>query len=238
MKQTASPEHRPAPHVLVVEDEPHMQMLLADSLEFEGYRVTAVPSGERALAVIGGSDCSLVILDVMLSGISGLEVCRQLRAQELQVPIIMLTARGEEADRIAGLELGADDYVTKPFSVRELMARVRAHLRRRGNHEREASNGVSFGDVVIDLRRRTVLRAGQRLKLTSREFELLHYLVRHRGETISREELLRNVWGYGDETVTRTVDNYIAKLRSLLEPSPHEPQYIVTVHGSGYRMSI
>ena len=238
MKATPSPEQSPSPHVVIVEDEPHMQMLLADNLEFEGYRVTAVDSGERALPLIRNSDCSLVILDVMLSGMSGLDVCRQLRAQANELPIIMLTARGEEEDRIVGLELGADDYVTKPFSVRELMARVRVHLRRHAGHDREASDRVSFGDVVVDLRRRTVRRGGRRLKLTSREFELLHYLIRHRGETVTREDLLRHVWGYGDETVTRTVDNYIAKLRSLLEPSPRSPLYIVTVHGSGYQMSI
>jgi DNA-binding response OmpR family regulator len=234
---TSSPESS-LPHVLIVEDEPHMQMLLADNLEFEGFRVTAVASGERALPLVRENDCSLVILDVMLTGMSGLDVCRQLRAQQMELPIIMLTARGEEADRIVGLELGADDYVTKPFSVRELMARVRVQLRRHAAYEREAADGVTFGDVVVDLRRRAVRRAGRRLKLTSREFELLHYLVLHRGETVSREELLRHVWGYGDETVTRTVDNYIAKLRSLLEPSPRAPQYIVTVHGSGYQMSI
>jgi DNA-binding response OmpR family regulator len=226
-----------APHLLVVEDEPRMQMLLSDNLEFEGYRVTTVPSAERAVAWMEGHACALMILDVMLPDVSGFELCGRLRARGVRVPIVMLTARAEEADRVLGLDVGADDYITKPFSVGELLARVRAHLRRAALSP-EIGDEVTFGDLTVHLRRRLVMRRNRRVKLSAREFELLRYLIMHRGEVIPREQLLRDVWGYSDHTVTRTVDNYIAKLRSHLEPRPHDPRYIMTVHGSGYQLLV
>jgi DNA-binding response OmpR family regulator len=224
-----------APHLLVVEDEPRMQMLLSDNLQFEGYQVTTVPSAERAAAWLDEHACALIILDVMLPRASGFDLCRRLRARGVRVPIVMLTARAEEADRVNGLDLGADDYITKPFSVSELLARVRAHLRRAALTP-ETGDQVTFGDVTVHLRRRLVIRRNRRVRLSAREFELLRYLITHRGEVILREQLLRDVWGYSDHTVTRTVDNYIAKLRFHLEPRPHDPRYIVTVHGSGYQL--
>lgn len=228
---------RPPAEVLVVEDEPGMRLLLADNLEFEGYRVKAVESAEQALGELARRAPSIMILDVMLPRMSGFELCREVRARGFGLPIIILTARGEEADRIVGLDLGADDYVTKPFSVRELVARVCAQLRR-GDRDAQAAGEVTFGDVTVHLRRRLVLRRGRRVELSLREFELLRYLLAHRGEVVTREQLLRDVWGYSDSTVTRTVDNYISKLRAQLEPRPHEPRYIVTVHGSGYQLLV
>lgn len=224
-----------ARHVLVLEDEPQMRSMLTDNLEFEGYRVTAVATGEEALQAVTGRRFALLLVDVMLPGISGFDVCQQLRARGMHVPIVVLTARTHEQDRVRGLDLGADDYVSKPFSVRELLARVRALVRRDDWHA-PASGEFLVGDVVVKPRQRLVLRKGRRVALSSREFELLRYLFAHRNEVVSREQLLRDVWGYSHLSVTRTVDNYVAKLRTHIEPRPHEPRYLVTVHGSGYQL--
>lgn len=221
--------------VLVIEDELQMRTMLTDNLAFEGYRVTAVESGEAALGEMDRRTYALVLVDVMLPGISGFEVCRRLRERGARVPIIILTALTTERDRVQGLDLGADDYVSKPFSVRELMARVRAQVRRDDWHANSGEE-FSFGDVTVRPRQRLVLRKGKRIALSAREFELLRYLAAHRNEVVSREQLLRDVWGYHQLSVTRTVDNYIAKLRTELEPKPHEPRYIITVHGSGYQL--
>jgi DNA-binding response OmpR family regulator len=224
-------------HVLVVEDEPQMRAMLTDNLEFEGYRVTSVESGEEAMRELELHAFSLLLVDVMLPGMSGLDVCERLRNRGVRAPIIILTARGQETDRIHGLELGADDYVSKPFSVRELLARIKAQVRRDDWHS-TAGQEFTFGDVTVKLRQRLVTRKGRRIALSTREFELLRYLLAHRNEVVSREQLLRDVWGYHQFAVTRTVDNYIAKLRTQLEPRPHEPRYIVTVHGSGYELLV
>ena len=221
--------------VLVVEDEPQMRALLTDNLEFEGYHVTAVESAEDAVAEVARGPVSLVLLDLMLPGMSGFALCERLRNEGQRVPIIILTARTHEQDRIRGLDLGADDYVSKPFSVRELMARVRAQVRR-DDWRSETGPEFTFGDVKVNVRQRLVTRKGRHVALSAREFELLRYLIAHRNEVVSREQLLRDVWGYHQLSVTRTVDNYVAKLRNQLEPKPHEPRYIVTVHGSGYQL--
>lgn len=224
-------------HVLVVEDEAHMRGMLADNLEFEGYRVTSVESGEEALREWSMHGYSLLILDVMLPGMTGFEVCAELRRRGARAPIIMLTARTTERDRIHGLESGADDYVSKPFSVHELLARVKAQVRR-DSWQTPSRHEFTFGDVTVNLRQHLVTRKGRRVSLSAREFELLRYLLAHRNEVVSREQLLRDVWGYHEFTLTRTVDNYIAKLRTQLEPKPHEPRYIITVHGSGYELLV
>lgn len=224
-------------NILVVEDEPEMVFLLSENLEYEGFQVTVAATGEEALVALAGKAFALVILDVMLPGMSGFAVCREIRGRGLQIPIIMLTARAAESDRIVGLDLGADDYVSKPFGVRELVARVRAQLRR-GTASGEAAQAFVLGDVRVDLRRQLVTRRGHPVELSTREFELLRYFLGHRGEVVSREQLLRDVWGYSPVVVTRTVDTFVAKLRCHIEPVPHEPRYLVTVHGSGYRLVV
>lgn len=230
------PDTAAAPRmVLVVEDEPQMRGILCDNLEFEGYGVTAVDSAERALVEFDRRAVSLIIVDIMLPGMSGFELCQRLRGRGSHVPIIILTARTQERDRVQGLDLGADDYVSKPFSVSELLARVRAQVRRDDWHT-PGGPEFKFADVSVNVRQRLVMRKGRRVPLSAREFELLRYLIAHRDEIVSREQLLRDVWGYDHLSVTRTVDNYIAKLRTQLEPKPHEPRYIITVHGSGYQL--
>lgn len=219
--------------ILIVEDEPAMASGLRDNLEFEGYVVRIACDGEEALASAAESPPDLILLDLMLPRRNGLDVCRELRRRGLSVPIIMLTARSQETDKVVGLELGADDYVTKPFSVRELMARVHVQLRR------IASEGsvehFRFGEIELDFKRHHAARAGRILHLTAREFDLLRYFVRRRGETVSRDELLDKVWGMGAYPLSRTVDNHIAKLRQKIERLPAEPEYLITVHGLGYK---
>ncbi len=220
--------------ILVVEDEPNMVAGLRDNFEFEGYEVITARDGIEGLERALQESPDLVVLDVMMPRMSGLEVCRQLRAKRASIPIIMLTARGQEVDKVVGLELGADDYVTKPFSIRELLARVKAILRRTAVVPKHQDQH-SFGDVEVDLHRRRVVRAGKSLDISSKEFELLQYFLCHSGETLSRDRLLEDVWGYENYPTTRTVDTHLVRLRQKLEPDPEQPQYFLTVHGTGYR---
>ena len=220
--------------ILVVEDEPNMVVGLRDNFEFEGYEVITARDGVEGLQLALEESPDLVVLDVMMPRMSGLEVCKQLRAQRASIPIIMLTARGQEVDKVVGLELGADDYVTKPFSIRELLARVKAVLRRTAVLPKDQDQH-SFGDVEVDLRRCRVLRSGKALDVSSKEFELLKYFICHAGETLSRHQLLEDVWGYEHYPTTRTVDTHLVRLRQKLEPNPEQPQYFLTVHGTGYR---
>lgn len=219
--------------VLVVEDDPAMAMALRDGFEFEGHAVQVAPDGATGLQLARSADFDLVVLDVMLPKLSGLEVCEQLRSARDDVPIILLTARSEESDKVEGLGLGADDYVTKPFSFVELMARVQALLRRTRRSER--AGVVSFGDVTVDFGKLRATRAGEPLDLSPREFAILACLVARRGEVVSREQLLREVWGYQQLPFTRTVDMHIAKLRRKIEPEPGAPRFIATVQRAGYR---
>ena len=220
--------------ILIVEDEPNMVAGLRDNFEFEGYQVVTAPDGvaglERALSEMP----DLVILDVMMPRMSGLEVCQQLKAKRPSIPIIMLTARGQEVDKVVGLELGADDYGTKPFSIRELLARVKAVLRRAQNSPKNGDRYM-FGDVEVNLRSCQVVRKGKALDFSSKEFELLKYFLSHSGEAISRDRLLEEVWGYDRFPTTRTVDAHIVRLRQKLEPKPDDPHFILTVHGVGYK---
>jgi DNA-binding response OmpR family regulator len=225
----------PPPCILIVEDEPAMRLLLADNLGFEGHRVCAVATAEEAMTTLWAQMPQLIILDVNLPHLSGFEFCRHIRARGVWVPIIMLTARSEYSDRVIGLDLGADDYVTKPFQLRELLARVRAQLRR-GTHDASPMGTFEFGDIAVNLRRRLVTRHGRRVNLSALEFELLRYLIAHRGEIVERHQLLRDVWGYNGVVVTRTVDNFVAKLRTQIERKPRDPKYIITVHGKGYQL--
>ena len=218
--------------ILVVEDEPDMALGLKHNFEFEGYRVRVAKDGSEGLSAALSNQYDLIILDVMLPSISGLDVCRQLRRKGLTMPIIMLTARGQEMDKIIGLETGADDYVTKPFSINELLARVRAQLRRQS---RQPIHHYRLGDIDLDFLHYKATRRHAPLDLSPREFEILRYLIEHKGETVTRDQLLDDVWGYDNYPITRTIDNHIAKLRQKVEPVPSDPQYIITVHRIGYR---
>jgi two-component system alkaline phosphatase synthesis response regulator PhoP len=222
------------PKILIVEDEPGMVQGLRDNFEFEGYQVLSAMDGvaglERALA----DSPDIVILDVMMPRMSGLDVCKQLKAKRPAIPIIMLTARGQEVDKVVGLELGADDYVTKPFSIRELLARVKAVLRRAGSLPKDKDR-YNFGEIEVDLRSCQVSRNGKSLDVSSKEFDLLKYFLCHPGEALTRDRLLEDVWGYDKFPTTRTVDAHIVRLRQKLEPKPDDPRFFLTVHGTGYK---
>src|SRR5213596_310320 len=220
--------------ILIVEDEPNMVAGLRDNFEFEGYEVITAPDGVAGLDRALNEAPDLVILDVMMPRMSGLDVCTQLKSKRPSVPIIMLTARGQEVDKVVGLELGADDYVTKPFSIRELMARVKAVLRRVSPPAR-APEVYRFNDVEVNIRGNEVRRAGTRVELSAKEFALLVYFISHPAETLSRDRLLDEVWGYENYPNTRTVDTHIVHLRQKLEPNPEQPRFILTVHGTGYK---
>jgi DNA-binding response OmpR family regulator len=220
--------------ILIVEDEPNMVAGLRDNFEFEGFQVATALDGLEGLEQALRISPDLVILDVMMPKMSGLDVCKQLKAKRPSVPIIMLTARGQEVDKVVGLELGADDYVTKPFSIRELLARVKAVLRRAKTVPKEQER-YSFGQVEVDLKSCQVLRSGEAMDFSSKEFELLKYFLCHPGETLSRDRLLEEVWGYDRFPTTRTVDAHIVRLRQKVEPKPDEPRFILTVHGTGYK---
>jgi DNA-binding response OmpR family regulator len=221
--------------ILIVEDEPNMVAGLRDNFEFEGHQVITAADGvaglERALA----ESPDLVILDVMMPRMSGLDVCKQLKSKKPGIPIIMLTARGQEVDKVVGLELGADDYVTKPFSIRELLARVKAVLRRVRNVPQDQQGNVGFGEIEVNLRSCQVSKKGKVVEFSSKEFDLLKYFLNHPGETLSRDRLLEDVWGYDHFPTTRTVDAHIVRLRQKVEPRPDEPRFILTVHGTGYK---
>ena len=220
--------------ILIVEDEPAMVQGLRDNFEYEGYEVISAADGMDGLNRAIADQPDLVVLDVMMPKMSGLDVCKQLKARKPSMPIIMLTARGQEIGKVVGLELGADDYVTKPFSIRELMARVKAVLRR-ASPQAAAAEVYRFSDIEVNVRSNEVLRGGQPVELSSKEFALLAYFVAHPAETLSRDRLLDAVWGYENYPTTRTVDAHIVHLRQKLEPNPEEPRFILTVHGSGYK---
>ena len=220
--------------ILVVEDEPAILRGLADNLKRELHDVWTATDGETGYQLIKQKKPELVILDLMLPKLSGYEVCRQMRAEGIATPILMLTARGEETDRVVGLDLGADDYVTKPFSVRELLARVRALLRR-GQPQSATLDDLTVDDVSIDFRRYEARRAVTPLEMTRREFQILRALASRAGEVVTREELLTQVWGLEVYPTTRTVDNHIAGLRAKLERDAANPRRLLTVRGVGYK---
>ncbi len=223
------------PRILIVDDEPEIVRGLEDNLRFEGYQTFAATDGRQALDVAAREGPDLILLDIMMPRMSGWDVCRELRQKGIAVPIIMLTARGEEIDRVRGLELGADDYITKPFSLRELLARVRAVLRRPGPRHRVEE--FAFGDVRVRIRGRQAFRAGREVLLTRKEFDLLVYFLEHRGEVITRERLLDEVWGYERFPTTRTVDTHVLRLRRKFEADPDRSAHILTVHGQGYKFA-
>ncbi len=222
--------------VLVVDDEPIVRDVVVRYLEREGHTTLQAGDGDAARSVMEERPLDLVVLDVMLPGTDGLELCRWIRARS-ELPVIMLTARGEEADRIVGLELGADDYVTKPFSPRELAARVRTVLRRAGAREAAtAAERISFGDMVLDAAQREARRAGEEIKLTAKEFDLLWFLASHPRRVFGRDQLMSSVWGYEAALDTGTVTVHMRRLREKIEDVPSEPRHLQTVWGIGYRL--
>jgi two-component system alkaline phosphatase synthesis response regulator PhoP len=220
-------------NILLVEDEQALLMTLSDRLQSEGYVVDFSPDGEQGFEKATSLPFDLIILDIMLPRRSGLDVCRDIRLAGLATPILLLTARGQIVDKVAGLKLGADDYVTKPFDTLELMARIEALLRRAPT--RIGQGILHFGSIRVDIRGTQVTREGKPVYLSAREFQLLRYFTEHKGITLSRDEILREVWGYEVGTFTRTVDVHVAGLRQKLEKAPKKPEMIITVPGIGYK---
>jgi DNA-binding response OmpR family regulator len=226
------------PLILVVEDDPTVRLSVRLACQKEGFAVIEAASGEEALDAVARRPPALVLLDLMLPGISGFDVCRNLRARARDLPVIMLTARGDEVDKVVGLELGADDYVTKPFSPRELMARIRAVLRRAARPADAAQAAdVRAGDLVVRLAAREVYHAGRPVQLTRTEFDILACLVAHGGRVVTRDQLAAQVWGYQSEGDTRLLDSHIGHLRAKIEPDPSNPRYILTVRQVGYKFN-
>src|SRR6187399_1121835 len=224
----------PAKRVLLVEDEPGLVLTLTDRLRSEGYVVTSATDGPSGLAVAIRDTFDVILLDVMLPGMSGFDVCRDVRQRGVTTPIIMLTARGQTVDKVLGLKIGADDYLTKPFDMLELLARIEVQVRRR-TAAAAGTTAYRFGAISVDFRKAEVTRDGQPLDFSAREFLLLKYFTEHRGATLSRDELLNEVWGYHSMPSTRTVDVHVAWVRQKIEPNPRHPQYLLTVHGLGYK---
>lgn len=224
--------------ILIVEDDASIALGLEGAISDEGYEARVARTGPDGYQLAKEWRPDLIVLDLMMPGMSGMEICKRLRDEGETVPIIMVTARAEEDDKVLGLELGANDYVTKPFSLRELLARVKAHLRpvEGGSNGRTASAAglYRFGNVVVDCKRHEVRRNGAPQELTNREFRLLEYFIQHPGELISRDRLLEEIWGYNIFPSTRTVDNHILRLRKHIEPDPENPRYIKTIRGAGY----
>ena len=220
--------------VLLIEDEPGLVLTLTDRLQSEGYDVAAASDGLSGLDRASRETWDVILLDVMLPGANGFDVCRDLRQRGITTPIIMLTARGQVVDKVLGLKLGADDYLTKPFDMLELMARIEVQLRRASSTQ-NGSAPNRFGNISVDFRKAQVLKDGVELELSAREFLLLKYFIEHREATLTRDELLNEVWGYHSMPSTRTVDVHVAWLRQKIEPNPRSPQYILTLHGLGYK---
>jgi two-component system alkaline phosphatase synthesis response regulator PhoP len=220
--------------ILLIEDEPGLVLTLSDRLRSEGYTVEAVSDGETGLER-AREPFDLIVLDVMLPRKNGFDVCRDLRQRGVATPVIMLTARGQVVDKVVGLKLGADDYLTKPFEMIELLARLESLLRRAPLVAASSIDSYRFGNISVDFRRAEVYRDDRMIELSAREFQLLRYFIEHRGSTLSRDELLNEVWGYHSMPSTRTVDVHIAWLRQKIESNPRHPQFILTVHGLGYK---
>lgn len=222
--------------ILIIEDDVSVLNGLKDAFTFEEYDVLTAVDGEHGYRLLAGERPDLVVLDLMLPKMNGYELCRRARESGIEIPIIMLTARGEEMDRVLGLDLGADDYVSKPFSIAELLARVRAALRRRGADT--ALPGIlRFADVNVDFERYEAAKDGSEVAMSPKEFGVLRFLAAREGKAVTREDLLENVWGYDHFPTTRTVDNHVASLRGKLEDDPSNPRFILTVHGVGYKFN-
>jgi two-component system, OmpR family, alkaline phosphatase synthesis response regulator PhoP len=225
-------------NLLFVEDEEGLRMTVGDRLRNEGYAVDCAANGDEGFEKATQLPFDLIILDIMLPKRSGFDVCKDIREAGLITPILMLTARGQTSDKVNGLKIGADDYVTKPFNMLELVARVEALMRRAPIRPAAQSGGFDFGSVHVDLVGTEATREGKSVNLSAREFQLLRYFIEHRGATLSRDELLKQVWGYSADMYTRTVDVHVASLRQKLEDDPKQPKFIVTVQGLGYKFKV
>jgi DNA-binding response OmpR family regulator len=224
--------------ILIIEDEFNMVSGLKDNLEFEGYEVDTAFDGRMGLQKILQSHYDLVLLDIMLPEVSGFDICRTARKEGVNTPIILLTAKGEEIDKVVGLELGADDYITKPFSLRELLARIKAILRRSsiGNEENPEPEFVRFGNINVNFRNYVAIEDKNEIKMSHKEFEVLHFLYKNAGKSVHRDDIISTVWSIDYDITTRTVDNFILKLRHKIETDPNNPKIILTVHGLGYKL--
>ena len=220
--------------ILIIEDDVSILRGLKDNLEYEGYSVTTQTNGEKGLQYALENKADLLLLDIMLPGMNGYEICRRVKKEKPELPVIMITARGSEIDKVSGLDIGADDYVTKPFSIPELMARVRAIFRRINDVE-IIPDEYFFGNIKLDFKRYQAFRNNKEIRLSSKEFAIMKYLIEHKGEAVHRFDLLEKVWGFKAMPTTRTVDNFIADLRKKLEENPSKPEHIVGVRGVGYR---
>ena len=219
--------------ILIIEDDPSITLMVRDNLEYEGFKVSSVADGSRAIQAARSFMPDLILLDLMLPGLDGYEICSAISQSTLRIPVIILSARSQSADKVRGLQLGADDYVTKPFSLDELLARVHAVIRRTSTSPVE----LTLGDVHIDFTALRGTKGNVSLSLTHREFEVLRLLWIHRNKVVTRNQLLRTIWGYGEIPVTRTVDHFVARLRSKIEPDPRHPRYLQTVYGDGYMLT-
>ena len=224
--------------ILIVDDEPNLLRGLRDNLEFEGYETDSAEEGQTGLEKILNNSYDLVLLDVMLPHISGFDICKKARAANIETPIVLLTAKGEEIDKILGLELGADDYITKPFSVRELLARIKAILRRSAKSKPAEQQAIQIGKLEINFETYEAKSSGDEVKLSHKEFEVLHYLYDHNLKVVPRDDLMSQVWDIDQGITSRTVDNFILRLRQKIEDNPNHPRIIITVHGVGYKMII
>jgi DNA-binding response OmpR family regulator len=222
-------------NILIIEDDPVMLRALKDNFEFEGYHVQTATDGDAGLKAALAMQPALIVLDVMLPKVNGYEICRFLREEKLEMPIIMLTAKGQESDVVLGLKLGADDYVTKPFSIKELLARVEAFLRR---HHHATGDVIAFGDCRLETSARRLIRAGADVPLSPKEFELLAYLAANAGRALSRDRIMTSVWGYDCRVTPRSIDRFINALRNKIEPDPADPRYLRTVREFGYKFEV
>jgi DNA-binding response OmpR family regulator len=222
--------------ILVIEDDISILRGLKDNLEYEGYAAIAETNGEKGLLLALKEKPDLILLDIMLPGMNGYEICRKLKKEKPELPIIMITARGSEIDKVSGLDIGADDYITKPFSIPELMARIRAVLRRT-SQDKDTPEQYSFGKIILDFKRLKAYRENEEIKLSGKEFAIMEYFIQHEGEAVHRHDLLNEVWGYEVLPTTRTIDNFILDLRKKLEENPSKPKHIESVRDIGYRFN-
>lgn len=222
-------------NILVIEDDISILRGLKDNLEYEGYSVLTETDGRKGLETAREKNVDLILLDIMLPGINGFEICRKIKKEKPELPIIMITARGSEMDKVSGLDTGADDYVTKPFSIPELMARIRAVLRRFSKTENNAPDRFEFGNIVLDFKEYRAFRGKEELRFSAREFDIMKYFIAHEGEAVHRHDLLNEVWGFEATPTTRTVDNFILDLRKKLEDDSSNPKHILSVRGVGYK---